>query len=61
MTTQTNNTSMEPINFQLPAVVDSSFTSEDLADDMDGLQMSFQRIKIPSGGNLVFEIPTDDP
>lgn len=60
MTTQ-NNTSMEPINFQLPAVVDSSFTSEDLADDMDGLQMSFQRIKIPSGGNLVFEIPTDDP
>ena len=61
MTTQNNNTSMEPINFQLPAVVDSSFTSEDLADDMDGLQMSFQRIKIPSGGNLVFEIPTDDP
>lgn len=61
MTTQNKNTSMEPINFQLPAVVDSSFTSEDLADDMDGLQMSFQRIKIPSGGNLVFEIPTDDP
>ena len=61
MTTQNTNTSMEPINFQLPAVVDSSFTSEDLADDMDGLQMSFQRIKIPSGGNLVFEIPTDDP
>lgn len=61
MTTQNNNTSMEPINFQLPAVVDRSFTSEDLADDMDGLQMSFQRIKIPSGGNLVFEIPTDDP
>lgn len=61
MTTQNNNTSMEPVNFQLPAVVDSSFTSEDLADDMEGLQMSFQRIKIPSGGNLVFEIPTDDP
>ena len=56
-----NNTSMEPVNFQLPAVVDSSFTSEDLADDMEGLQMSFQRIKIPSGGNLVFEVPTDDP
>lgn len=56
-----NNTSMEPISFQLPAVMDSSFTSEDLADDMEGLQMNFQRIKIPSGGNLVFEIPTDDP
>lgn len=61
MTTQNNRTAMEPVNFQLPAIVDSSFTSEDLADDMDGLQMSFQRIKIPSGGNLVFEIPTDDP
>lgn len=62
MTTQnSNNTSMQPVNFQLPAVVDSSFTSEDLADDMEGLQMSFQRIKIPSGGNIVFEIPTDDP
>lgn len=61
MTTQNNSTSMEPVNFQLPAVVDSSFTSEDLADDMEGLQMSFQRIKIPSGGNIVFEIPTDDP
>ena len=60
-TTQNSNASMELVNFQLPAVVDSSFTSEDLADDMEGLQMSFQRIKIPSGGNLVFEIPTDDP
>lgn len=59
--TMQNNTSMEPISFQLPAVMDSSFTSEDLADDMEGLQMNFQRIKIPSGGNLVFEFPTDDP
>lgn len=61
MTTQNNSTSMEPITFQLPAAMDSNFTSEDLADDMDGLQMNFQRIKIPGGGNLVFEIPTDDP
>ena len=61
MTTQNTSTTMEPVNFQLPAVMDSSFTSEDLADDMEGLQMSFQRIKIPAGGNLVFEIPTDDP
>lgn len=61
MTTQNTSTTMEPVNFQLSAVMDSSFTSEDLADDMEGLQMSFQRIKIPAGGNLVFEIPTDDP
>ena len=61
MSNLNNTTTMEPVNFQLPAVVDTTFTSEDLADDMEGLQMSFQRIKIPSGGNLVFEIPTDDP
>lgn len=61
MTNQNTSTTMEPVNFQLPAVMDSNFTSEDLADDMEGLQMSFQRIKIPAGGNLVFEIPTDDP
>ena len=60
-TNQNINTAVEPVPFQLPATVDSTFTSEDLADDMEGLQMSFQRIKIPSGGNLVFEIPTDDP
>lgn len=61
MTTQNTSTTMEPVKFQLPSAMDSNFTSEDLADDMDGLQMSFQRIKIPAGGNLVFEIPTDDP
>ena len=61
MTTQNNNTTMEPVNFQLPAIVDSSFTAEDLADDMEGMQVSFQRIKIPAGGTLQFEIPTDDP
>lgn len=61
MTNQNTNTTVEPMQFQLPALVDNTFTSEDLADDMEGLQMSFQRIKIPSGGNLVFEIPTDDP
>lgn len=61
MSNLNNTTTMEPVNFQLPAVVESTFTSDDLADDMEGLQMSFQRIKIPSGGNLVFEIPTDDP
>lgn len=61
MSTQNNTTAIEPANFLLPAKVDSTFTSEDLADDMEGLQMAFQRIKIPGGGSLQFEIPTDDP
>ncbi len=48
--------------FVLPAMVEScDFTAEELAEDMDGLSMSFTRIKIPSGGGKIFEIPTDDP
>ena len=30
-------------------------------EDADGLQMSFQRVKIPAGGTLQFEMPSDDP
>ncbi len=48
--------------FVLPAMVEScDFTAEELAEDMDGLSMSFSRIKIPTGGGRFFEIPTDDP
>jgi len=31
-----------------------------LAEEMDGLSLSFDRIKTPSGGGLAFEIPGDD-
>ena len=48
-------------NFVLPTALDSDFSSEDLADDMDGLQLTMQRVKIPGGGNLQFEIRSDDP
>ncbi len=37
------------------------FSSDELADDMDGLHLKFQRVKIPSGGALQYEIPGDDP
>lgn len=32
-----------------------------MAEEMTGLSASFERIKIPSGGGTVFEIPGDDP
>ncbi|MDD4510504.1 MAG: hypothetical protein PHY23_06360 [Oscillospiraceae bacterium] len=49
-------------NFQLPDTMsDVAFSNEDLAEDMDGLQMSFQRVKIPAGGALQFELPGEDP
>ena len=61
MSIQNNNTSDAYQDFMLPTALDSDFSSEDLADDMDGLQMTMQRVKIPGGGNLQFEIRGDDP
>ena len=48
------NTSMVAANeqnkFMLPAMVDGDFSSDEIAEDADGLQMmSFQRVKIPAG------------
>jgi len=49
-------------NFQLPTIdTEVEFTNEDLADEMDGLRLNFQRIKIPGSGALQFELPGDDP
>ncbi len=57
-----NNALAEQEKFMLPAAMpEGEFTQEELAEDMDGLQMSFPRIKIPGGGALMFEIPSDDP
>ncbi|MFQ6977405.1 MAG: hypothetical protein ACLRSD_10895 [Oscillibacter sp.] len=58
-----NNTMMETkTTFQIPQLLDGDdFTSEDLADDMEGLRLSFTRIKIPGGGHLRFEIPSGNP
>lgn len=47
--------------FRLPDVSQNELTDEDLADDLAGIQPSFTRIKIPSGGSVIFEIPGDNP
>lgn len=39
-----------------PAVLDR----EALMEELEGLELSFDRVKIPSGGGLAFEIPIDD-
>lgn len=54
---------MERTPFLLPDMTsaDTGFTQEELAEDMEGLQIGFQRVKIPSGGQLQFELPGDDP
>ena len=62
MNTQ-NTAMMERPPFLLPdvAATDTGFTKEELAGDIDGLQLGFQRVKIPSGGQLQFELPGEDP
>ena len=45
----------------LAAAGTENFLSE-IAEEMDGLgDISFDSIKIPSGGGLAFEVPGDDP
>lgn len=56
-----NTALTEQKEFLLPTLVNSDFSAEELAEDMDGMQMSFPRVKIPAGGILQFEIPSDDP
>lgn len=56
-----NDSLVERTPFIIPELSDVKFTSAELADDMDGLQLSFQRAKIPGGGVLQFEMPGDDP
>lgn len=48
-------------NFILPQAVETTFTAEELAEDMDGIQLNFQQVKVPAGGALQYEIPTEDP
>ncbi len=63
MTMNTNETAMAIAqSFILPNVAPTNgFSADDIGDDFDGLKLSFQRIKIPSGGTLQFEVPSDDP
>lgn len=42
----------------VPTLADMSAA---FAEEMDGLEISFDRVKIPSGGGLAFEVPGDDP
>ena len=48
-------------NFILPQAMETPFTAEELAEDMDGIQLNFQQVKVPAGGALQYEIPTEDP
>ena len=52
---------IERKGFMLPDTMNDGFDASDLSEDMEGLQISFPRVKIPGGGVLQFELPSDDP
>jgi hypothetical protein len=39
----------------------NSDIAQAMSEEMDGLQVDFDRVKIPTGGGLAFEVPGDDP
>lgn len=45
--------------FAVPAL--GGDIGELMAEEMEGMTMTFDRVKIPSGGGLAFEVPGDDP
>lgn len=51
------NNALTVVEFGVPAMI----SNEVIAEEMDGLSVSFDRVKIPSGGGLAFEVPGDDP
>ena len=48
-------------DFILPAMMENDCAAMDVSEDYEGLRLSFPRVKIPAGGSLQFEIPSDDP
>lgn len=62
MSNQQNSTTAltEYKPFVFPAAMDSGFNAKDLAADLDGLELSFPRVKIPGGGVPQFKMPGED-
>lgn len=46
-------------NFDFPVLWED--LGQAMAEEMEGLTIDFDRVRIPSGGGLVFEVPGDDP
>ena len=42
-------------------VTDAVNLAEMFSDELEGLNLTFEKVKIPAGGGTVFEVPSDDP
>lgn len=52
---------VENNSFILPTPMDDSVSATDLSEDMEGLRLTFPKVKIPGGGVLQFEMASDNP
>ena len=52
---------VENNSFILPTPMDDSVSATDLSEDMEGLRLTFPKVKIPGGGVLQFEMESDNP
>ena len=55
-----NNTTELTVSNGFHEMVDLSFLSEAMNEECAGLEFTFDRVKIPSGGMTAFEVPTGD-
>ncbi|MCL1964917.1 MAG: hypothetical protein FWF69_07635 [Firmicutes bacterium] len=59
MATNNKNTELQVQNSGFLALADAAF-SESLSQELEGLDLSFEKIKIPSAGSTVFEVPGEE-
>ena len=55
------NNKNEIANIEKNAFAVSADLGNSLGEEMQGLNLTFDRIKVPSGGGLAYEVPSDNP
>ena len=55
------NTEIATIDTNTGYLTETVNLAELFSEELDGLRPSFERIKIPAGGGLAYEVPGDDP
>jgi len=59
MTTDRNETELQAQNQGFLALANTNFAAA-ISEELDGLDLTFDRIKIPAAGNITFEVPGED-
>ncbi len=57
----TKKTATKAVAVKEESYIANNSAMESFAEEMDGMTPTFERVKIPSGGGLAFELPGEDP